>query len=184
MKIYTKGGDQGQTSLLEGKRVSKTNPRLDAYGTIDELNSVLGLALAENLDFPGGELFLSSLASVQSYLFTIGSHLACEDETMAGQLPALKDDKIAELEKTIDGCSEKMPPLKSFILPGGSRLASLLHQARTVCRRAERAIVTAHEMKPVDLHIIRYINRLSDFLFVMARYANFCLGVPDQIWKA
>lgn len=176
MKIYTRGGDTGGTSLLGGDRVSKHHPRIEAYGTIDELNSVVGVIRTHRL----GELD-SHLERVQNDLFDIGAQLAAPGHE--AHFGGVADDRIEALEHAIDGMESELEPLKNFILPGGSPAAAHLHVARTVCRRAERAIVALEDVSPVMLRTIRYVNRLSDYLFVAARYANHLDGVQDVAWK-
>ncbi|MEM1011718.1 MAG: cob(I)yrinic acid a,c-diamide adenosyltransferase [Planctomycetota bacterium] len=177
MKLYTRTGDDGTTGLIGGGRVGKDDLRLDAYGTVDELNALLGLAAST-----GGDLPL--IAQVQSDLFAIGSHLAAPGGgTDNIKLPALPD--AARLESEIDGFDEKLPALKTFILPGGSELASRLHVARCVCRRAERACVALarHDaVAGVPDEVVTYLNRLSDWLFARARLANHDAGVADVPW--
>lgn len=193
-KIYTKGGDLGQTSLFGGPRVSKSHAALEAYGTIDELNALLGLSLATSTN----ETLLcetslrETLLKIQNDLFSIGSHLACADEKWRSQLPALNDNCITNLENEIDSMTVTLPELREFILPGGDEVAAFLHVARTVCRRAERATVLFYEQAvphtPVsDEHstkyIVKYLNRLSDFLFVAARFVNFKTNITEPKWK-
>lgn len=183
MRIYTKRGDKGQSSLFGGAPVSKADPRLEAYGTLDELNAAIGATralLATANDKKLGELD-QSLNNVQNYLFTLGSHLAVGDESMRGKLPALSVERTTSLEALIDKMDEELEPLKVFILPGGTLIAAQLHVARTVARRAERAVVAIGT--EVNAEIIVYINRLSDFLFVAARYANLIEGEVDIAWE-
>lgn len=177
MKLYTKRGDDGQTDLIGGKRVPKHHLRVDAYGVVDELNAAIGLALACcQLD-----AVRSSLITVQSRLFDLGAELATSNS--AKPSPArITDADAAELEKQIDICSGGLPPLQNFILPGGSELAARLHLARTVCRRAERAVVALAEHEEVSTQATIYLNRLSDLLFVLARLANAEAGVEDVPW--
>jgi len=176
-RIYTKQGDQGLSSLFGGDPVSKADLRLEAYGNIDELNSVLGLARCEL-----GSLL--DLTNTQNYLFTIGSHLACGDESLRSRLPPLDSQKTSDLEMQIDGLQAQLPELKQFILPGGSKAAAWLHLARTVCRRAERAVVRVQqEVHELDPSIVTYLNRLGDFLFVAARYCNLKMEISDLPWQ-
>jgi len=180
MKLYTRTGDAGSTGLIGGKRVPKNHLRIDAYGCVDELNSNLGFC---RVNQPGWVNDL--LAPVQHELFVIGSHLAL-DETQNPQdwkLPELSTDSIARLEREIDRAEEELPELKNFILPGGTELAARLHIARTVARRAERAIVSLADVAKVDTNMIVYLNRLSDWLFAGARVANHRAGVADVIWE-
>lgn len=172
MKIYTRTGDSGETSLLGGSRVAKNDPRIEAYGTIDELSSFLGVARASWSDSP----IDGQLAHVQNDLFDIGASLAAAD---LSRFAGVKESRITELENAIDAMESELAPLANFILPGGSLAAANLHVARTVCRRAERLVVAldaAHETT------VRYLNRLSDYLFVAARFANAKLGVADVEW--
>jgi cob(I)alamin adenosyltransferase len=182
-KIYTKTGDKGQTSLVGGTRVSKADARLDAYGTLDELNSVLGLVRAF---LPGAglrdfaEVVEPALETIQNNLFNIGSHLACEKAEIRAKLPGLHAGSLATLEKQMDAWEAELPPLRNFILPGGSSLAGFAHLARTVCRRGEREAVRMGDLDPQ--HMI-YLNRLSDWLFLLAREFNHRLKQPDLEWQ-
>ena len=168
MKIYTRTGDLGETSLFGGARVSKSDPRIDAYGTVDELNALIGVARASWQESP----IDAQLADIQSDLFDLGAHLAAPGSTRFMAVPELR---TAELERLIDAMESELEPLKSFILPGGSLAAAHLHVARTVCRRAERLLVALDEE-------VAYLNRLSDYLFVAARLANRHQGVEDIAW--
>jgi len=180
MKIYTKTGDDGSTGLLGGARVSKAEPRIDCYGLVDELNATLGWAGAVT---PIGEL-PEHLRSIQSELFVIGSHLAVADGAAPpATLPPLEESAVARLEMQIDAAVARLPALRNFILPGGSEQAARLHVARTVCRRAERALVRFAQDRPVPPIILTYLNRLSDWLFVQARLANGQNGIEDALWK-
>ena len=180
MKIYTKTGDRGQTALFGGERVSKANARVEAYGEVDELNSILGLARAERFDDELDEL----LARLQSQLFTLGAELATPPDSKADLgIVAVSDADVALLEQAIDKAESELEPLKTFILPGGSRSAATLHLARTVCRRAERSLVRLAQDEPVRDECVRYLNRLSDALFVFGRLANLRAGVRDVPWK-
>jgi len=176
-KIYTKTGDKGQTSLVGGTRVAKTDIRLEAYGTLDELNSVLGVIRAKVVDDGGLE---KSLRVIQNNLFNIGSHLACEDEKLRGSLPSLSAGAVENLERDMDLWESSLPPLKNFILPGGSEAAAFAHLGRTVCRRAERAMLRLNDVAPDQLI---YLNRLSDWLFLLARELNHRLKVADLEWE-
>lgn len=181
MKIYTKTGDKGQTSLVGGQRVSKSDPRLDAYGTVDELNAVLGLVIAQLENHaPTFKAALSTLKQTQNFLFHVGSHLATADEKIKAGLPKLETQWVAAFESEMDSMTAELPELKEFILPGGRAEASWCHLARTVARRAERASVALQDTEPL---VIQILNRLSDYLFVLARYCNFKLGVADVTWK-
>ncbi|MES2430860.1 MAG: cob(I)yrinic acid a,c-diamide adenosyltransferase [Bacteroidota bacterium] len=181
LKIYTKTGDLGKTSLIGGTKVSKSNLRIEAYGTIDELNSFIGLVSDHN----DNEQTKIILKEVQDRLFTIGSSLACDpDKEPSMKLPDLKETDVNFLEKEIDRMNETLPAMRSFILPGGHVAVSTTHIARCVCRRAERLCVSLldHELF-IDPLVIKYINRLSDYLFVLARYTSFNLKVPEIEWK-
>lgn len=178
MKIYTKTGDTGNTALFGGGRVHKDDSRVEAYGQVDELNSVLGMARAEGLGSLDG--FMQSL---QEQLFTVGSVLATpRDSKAAAMIPHLKNEWVTAMEEAIDSYDLEMAPLTTFILPGGSKASAALHLARTVCRRAERRVVTLHREGTVEVEIVTYLNRLSDLLFAMARYVNFKSGVADVKW--
>lgn len=179
MKIYTKSGDDGSTGLLSNRRVGKDDPRIEAYGTIDELNAVLGIARAEGLD---GEAD-AHIRQVQDDLFAVGSALA--DPNPDGPFhEAVTAEHVGRLERWIDAMEAELPPLTRFILPGGSAAAAQLHLARTVCRRAERLVVGLghHPGEHVPRELLVYLNRLSDFLFVAARAVNGRAGVPDVVW--
>lgn len=180
MKIYTKTGDGGSTSLFGGGRVGKDDARVEAYGEVDELNSVLGVARAEGLGR------LDALAqSLQDQLFTVGSILATpKDSKAAAHIPQVQQAWVDAMEQAIDSYDAELPPLTAFVLPGGTKAAALLHLARTVCRRAERCVVPLHREGVVDAPVVVYLNRLSDLLFAMARYANFLAGVKDVPWVA
>ncbi len=180
MKIYTKTGDEGLTGLLGSRRVPKDNLRIEAYGTIDELNAVLGLTRASGLDSHADGL----LAQLQDELFVVGSALA--DPSPEGRFHhAITDEHVARLETVIDGLETELEPLVQFILPGGAPPAAGLHLARTVCRRAERLIVSLAHLPGEDVPrpLLVYVNRLSDLLFVVARVVNRRAGVADTVWK-
>jgi cob(I)alamin adenosyltransferase len=179
MKLYTKTGDDGTTGLFGGGRVRKDSARVEAYGTVDEANATIGVARATPLEAVIDEV----LARVQEDLFTLGAELACVPgkEGKLGMTPIGADD-ISRLEKAIDDADAACEPLKSFVLPGGSPQAAALHVARTVARRAERAVL-AMEDAPVRGELVVYLNRLSDLLFALARRANLIAGVPDVPWK-
>ncbi len=179
-KIYTKKGDQGTTCLVSGESVDKNHTRLESYGTLDELNSIIGLCRAKLAD---GSKLDSPLFEVQNDLFNLGSQLANTDPVLKSKLPDISQKDVTKLESVIDQLTADLPPLKNFILPGGSEVSALLHVARTVCRRAERVIIQLKSETEVDPLCIQYINRLSDMLFVMARYSNFESKIQDVEWK-
>lgn len=180
MKIYTKGGDKGETGLFGGSRVPKNHARIEAYGTLDELNAALGVTLSSGkLD----KTVVKSLRQVQNELFQLGAELATPPgKKVSTQL--IHESQIERLEKEIDQMESKMEPLKQFILPGGSMASAEMHLARTICRRAERAIVTLGKSEEVRELVIQYVNRLSDHLFVTARYLNHLEGIADVPWNA
>jgi cob(I)alamin adenosyltransferase len=179
MKIYTRTGDAGDTSLFGGQRVPKDALRIEAYGTVDELNSVLGMVRAENSD-PELEAILEP---IQDRLFDIGADLATPRSTERKAIRRIEAREAQQLERVIDGLEPQLKPLRAFIIPGGARVAALLHFARTVCRRAERTIVRLSRNEDIGDAIIIYLNRLSDLLFVLARFANQKAGVPETRWK-
>lgn len=178
MKIYTKKGDSGNTSLFGGKRVSKSAERIEAYGTVDELNSVVGLAASYELSSEGSDY----LSNVQEMLFTLGADLATPPSSET-RIDRIGERDIRYLEDAIDKLEEELDPLKNFVLPGGSRGGATLHLARTVCRRAERATVACGETDNISDECIKFLNRLSDFFFVLARYENKQAGVREERWK-
>lgn len=181
IKIYTKTGDLGKTSLIGGTKVSKNNIRIETYGTIDELNSYIGLVS----DHCNDEDSKKVLKEIQDRLFTIGSSLACDpDKDQKLKIPDLKETDVAFLEKKIDAMNEILPEMKHFILPGGHVAVSTTHIARCVCRRAERWCVNMQEQNLfVDPLVIKYLNRLSDYLFVLARYVGHLFKVDEIAWK-
>jgi cob(I)alamin adenosyltransferase len=179
MKIYTKTGDKGQTGLFGGARVSKASARVDAYGEVDELNSALGVVLAHCDHLRTAE----RLRALQSELFTLGAELACTPgKDLDVGVVLLDDANVADLELAIDELESDLPPLKTFVLPGGAVEAAYLHVARATARRAERTLVALSEAEPVRAELLRYVNRLADLLFVMARHANFRANVTDVPW--
>lgn len=181
MKIYTKGGDLGKTSLIGGTRVSKNHIRIESYGNVDELNSFIGLIS----DLAANEAIQQQLQEIQDRLFTIGSSLACDPEKEPVlKIPDLKDTDIIVLEKWIDAMNDTLTPMKSFILPVGHQAVSTTHIARCVCRRAERGCVQLQDASVfVEPLVIQYLNRLSDYLFVLARYIGHLKNVPEQAWR-
>lgn len=179
MKIYTKTGDAGTTALLGGTRVGKSHLRLEAYGTLDELNSWMGLLR----DFTVNQNRSTFLKEVQDMLFTLGSHLATAPGKQVRHLPSYTAEDITALEMGIDEMEEGLPQLKNFILPGGHPEVSQCHIARCVCRRAERLAVALHEQEPLDPAILMYLNRLSDYLFTLARRMSHELGAAEVAWQ-
>jgi cob(I)alamin adenosyltransferase len=181
LKIYTKTGDKGKTSLIGGTKVPKSHMRIESYGTVDELNSFIGLLN----DYVKDEHTNIILKEIQDRLFTIGSSLACDpDKEPLMKIPDLKEDDVLLLEKEIDAMNETLPVMKSFILPGGDVAVSTAHITRCVCRRAERICVNMQENNLfVDALVIKYLNRLSDYLFVLARYIGHQLHVTEIAWK-
>jgi cob(I)alamin adenosyltransferase len=179
MKIYTKTGDAGQTGLFGGTRVSKASMRVQSYGDVDELNSVLGIVCAHE----GDGAIRAQLERIQGELFTLGAELASTpDKSVSTGVEKLDEADVARFEHEIDALERDLAPLKSFVLPGGCPQAAWLHLARTTCRRAERGVVALAAEEPVRPEILRYLNRLSDLLFVMARHANFRARVADVPW--
>src|SRR5688500_18491563 len=179
MKIYTKTGDEGITSLFGGKRVSKADVRIDTYGTVDELNSWIGLLRDQAINANRKAILLA----VQDRLFTIGSMLATEPGNTKVKIPVLNEEDILILEKEIDAMEATIPPMRSFILPGGHPSVSFAHIGRTVCRRAERLVIALHQSEPVDPAVIKYLNRLSDYLFVLSRAMALELKIEESPWK-
>ena len=179
MKIYTKTGDKGTTSLLGGTRVSKGHQRLESYGSVDELNSYIGLLLDHEVNNTRRDL----LKTIQDRLFVIGSNLATVPGKELQKVPVLVNDDVEELERAIDQMDQELPPLKYFILPGGHQSVSFCHVARTVCRRVERNVVLLAESEEVAELIIVYLNRLSDYLFVLARKMGQELGIEEVSWQ-
>lgn len=180
MKIYTKHGDHGQTALIGGRKVYKHDLRIECYGTVDELNSWLGVVISLSVK---KSRTVQALYAIQNRLFVIGSLLANDPGRSRMKLPLLKEEDVEFLEREIDAMTSKLPALKSFILPGGSQAASFCHLARAVCRRAERRVVALSQKSKVDPRIIVYLNRLSDYLFVLARAFNQGRKVKDILWK-
>lgn len=179
MKIYTKKGDKGETSLLGGTRVSKANIRIESYGTVDELNSWIGLIRDQNMDSDTKKFLLH----VQDRLFVIGAHLAAAPNRPPKKIPHITDENVTMLEKEIDKMNETLPEMRYFILPGGHTLVSYCHIARCVCRRAERNVVHLASQEQTENIIIKYLNRLSDYLFVLARKLSHDLGAQEIPWK-
>lgn len=179
MKIYTKTGDKGTTALFGGKRVSKADLRIDTYGTVDELNAYIGLVRDQEVNVKRKNV----LVQIQDRLFTIGSILATEPGNTKVKVPALSEDDVQFIEKEIDAMEEKLPPMKTFVLPGGHQSVSFCHVARTVCRRAERLVIVLDSQEKVEELIVQYLNRLSDYLFVLSRKITMELGTEETPWK-
>jgi len=190
MKIYTKTGDTGQTSLISGRRVSKADSRIDAYGTVDELNSWIGLVRDQAVNTPRRDL----LKEIQDRLFTVGATLATDPNRSDGAtgppkktprkaMPDIVEADITLLEQAMDAMDAELPELRAFVLPGGHESVSYAHLARTVCRRAERLVIALTNESPVDPLVIQYLNRLSDYLFVLSRKMAQELGSEEVAWK-
>ncbi|UTW63528.1 cob(I)yrinic acid a,c-diamide adenosyltransferase [bacterium SCSIO 12741] len=179
MKVYTKTGDKGETSLLGGTRVSKDDIRIETYGTVDELNSHVGLIRDQEMDSSLKEV----LIEIQDRLFTLGSHLASDPEKTPRKLPGMSEDDITLLEQKMDEMNEELEPMRSFVLPGGHTTVSYCHIARCVCRRAERLAIRLKRESYVDSLGIRYLNRLSDYLFVLSRRLTQDLGATEIPWE-
>ncbi|MCC6263190.1 MAG: cob(I)yrinic acid a,c-diamide adenosyltransferase [Bryobacterales bacterium] len=186
-KIYTKSGDKGMTSLVNGRRVAKNHVRIDTYGTVDELNATLGLAAVTVAELegaaPGLQRLGGILSRVQHELFNLGSLLATDPAHLHPKQPRITAADVAMLETEIDEMNEELPELTSFVLPGGCRLNAELHVSRTVCRRAERLCSTLSQEEKVPAEVLHYLNRLSDALFVWSRWASKTLGVPEVLWN-
>ncbi len=182
-RIYTRRGDAGETSLVGGQRVPKDSRRLECYGTVDELNALVGLARLSAQEQPSLAPLASIFHRVQHELFNLGSLLATLPEDVHPQQPRVTGADVTQLEKEIDAMNAGLPVLRSFVLPGGSRLNAELHLCRTVCRRAERLAVSLAHDETVPLEAIRYLNRLSDAFFVWSRWVNHQLGVPEVLWQ-
>lgn len=185
-RIYTKRGDQGQTSLVGGQRVAKDDLRIECYGTVDELNAFVGAARLSVEDqqrqHPGLSELAAALLRIQHELFNLGSILATLPEDVQPGQPRVTEAEIHQLESEIDRCNEELASLRSFVLPGGSRIDADLHICRTVCRRAERLLVKLAQRDSISPETIQYLNRLSDALFVWSRWANHVAGTPEMLW--
>lgn len=180
-RVYTRAGDDGTTALVGGQRVPKDSPRIDAYGTVDELNSTIGLVLA----FDPVEALVDPLTTVQQVLFNLGSRLALDpSDSDRIQLPPIEEHHVRTLEGWIDAWNDELPALKSFVLPGGHPAAAHLHLARTVCRRAEREVLHLSRQEQVEPLVIAYLNRLSDLFFVASRYQNHVAGATETLWDS
>lgn len=186
-RVYTRRGDQGETGLAGGQRVPKDSPRLEAYGTVDELNAFIGAARATAVEAGGREPRLMPLAAillrVQHELFNLGSILATLPEDVHPRQARITDADVARLEAEMDRMNEELPALRSFVLPGGSRLDAELHICRTVCRRAERVSVALSRVEAIPSEVVRYLNRLSDALFVWARWSTHVTGAAETLWE-
>ncbi|MBN2766641.1 MAG: cob(I)yrinic acid a,c-diamide adenosyltransferase [Paludibacteraceae bacterium] len=180
MKIYTKTGDKGKTGLIGGTRVAKSDLRIEAYGTVDELNSHIGLLIS----YPHTRLNSDFLIQIQHLLFAVGSHLATDTTvTNIKEVSVVSESDIRKVESEIDRLNQELPELRQFILPGGAAVGAQSHICRTVARRAERRIVEMNENYPIDIEIIKYINRLSDYFFVLSRYLTLEKGHEEIFWK-
>lgn len=180
-KIYTGKGDEGKTRLSSGQLVKKNDARVASYGTVDELNSHIGLALTMDLS----EALMTHLKWIQNELFHLGSDLSYRrDEAEVPNIPQIEDRHVTKLEEIIDELNDQVGPLENFILPGGSQGSAQLHVARTVCRRAEREVIDLAEQEAVGPFVLQYLNRLSDALFIMARYENHSKGVQEPLWDS
>lgn len=179
MKVYTKTGDKGTTGLLGGTRVLKSNLRIDAYGTVDELNSHIGMVRDQKVCLPKHH----ELIEIQNTLFVIGSHLASDPEKSKAKIPDLADELIATLEGAIDAMDKELPEMRNFVLPGGHVSVSAGHIARCVCRRAERCVIALAQEELVDETVIKYLNRLSDYLFVLCRWMSIKANANEVPWK-
>ena len=184
-RVYTKAGDKGENSLIGGDRVSKTDPRIECYGTIDELNAVIGLAIEALVTSAAGEHLTPILRRVQNELFNLGCELATPDADRRAKLPRIEDRHIDGLERDIDAVNDDLPVLKSFVLPGGGWPSAYLHLARTVCRRAERLVVGLAAAEDIGGDLpVAYLNRLSDALFVWGRWCALKDGKPEPLWDS
>ena len=190
-RVYTRLGDGGETALVGGRRVPKDSPRIVAYGTIDELNAVVGLVRvfnAEGMKTRGPrrkrhEWLDATLRKVQNQLFDVGSELATPPDAVYEGMFRVGEGEVTELERIMDGCQKDLAPLKSFVLPGGGRIQGFLHQARTVCRRAERELLALSRVEPVSEWPLRYVNRLSDLFFVLGRWVGKHMGEKEYLWE-
>jgi cob(I)alamin adenosyltransferase len=181
-RVYTRHGDAGATRLVGGQEVPKDDARIEAYGTVDELNAFLGLARQSIAEAPALAPLAASLLRVQHELFNLGSILATLPEDVHPRQPRVTAADIARLEEEMDRCQEVLAPLRSFVLPGGCRVNAELHACRTICRRAERRVVELSRQSAVDADAVRYLNRLSDAFFVWSRWASHVLGVAEVLW--
>jgi len=184
-KVYTRTGDRGETALVGGRRVPKDSPRIIAYGAVDELNSILGIvrALAAKQSSPATERLIELLQRLQNELFDLGSELATPHDAEYEGMWHASEAEVRALERTMDECQKRLAILKSFVLPGGGVLGAFLHQARTVCRRAEIEILELSRTERLNPFVLRYVNRLSDLLFVLARWIAKQTGEPEFLWE-
>jgi cob(I)alamin adenosyltransferase len=183
-RVYTRGGDHGETSLIGGERVSKAAPRIDGYGTVDELNATLGLVAEALTASPAGPHLLPIIRRVQNELFNLGAELATADAATRAKLPRIEQRHIDGLERDIDAVNDDLPALRSFVLPGGGWASAHFHLARTVCRRCERLLVGLAATEDIGEHAVRYLNRLSDALFVWGRWSALRDGKDEPLWDA
>lgn len=184
-RVYTKGGDKGETSLIGGERVSKDDMRLECYGTVDELNATLGLVVVALESSAAGPHLLPIIARVQNELFNLGAVLAAPDPERRAKLPAVEQRHVDGLERDIDAVNDDLPPLTSFVLPGGGAASAAFHLSRTVCRRCERLVVALARTEDVGGEMpVQYLNRLSDALFVWGRWCAFKDGKPEPLWDS
>jgi cob(I)alamin adenosyltransferase len=186
-RVYTRTGDLGETALVGGKRVPKDSPRIVAYGTIDELNAVVGLARTFNAERPDqgadARWLDETLRRIQNELFDLGSELATPPDAHYEGMFRMSEVEVTALERLMDECQKDLEPLKSFVLPGGGRVNAFLHQARTVCRRAEREVLALSRAEPIGEWPLRYVNRLSDVFFVLSRWVAKHLGEQEYLWE-
>jgi cob(I)alamin adenosyltransferase len=186
-RVYTRTGDGGETALVGGRRVPKDAPRIEAYGTIDELNAIIGLARvfnAERLKKGKDYRWLDEVfRRLQNELFDLGSELATPEDGVYEGMHRVSEAQVTALEKLMDRCQKDLKPLKSFVLPGGGRVGGFLHQARTVCRRAERRVLALSRVEPISPWPLKYVNRLSDLLFVLSRWVGQRLGEREYLWE-
>jgi cob(I)alamin adenosyltransferase len=184
-RVYTKTGDDGTTALVGGQRVAKDAPRIEAYGSLDELNACMGLVrtACEGARVKSGKKLLPIVKRIQNELFNVGAHLATPDEARWSKQPPVAERHIEQLERDMDELNDQLPELRSFILPGGGPVSSALHLARTVCRRCERLAVSVARREKVDPECVKYLNRLSDALFVFGRWACVTDGFDEPLWE-
>jgi len=186
-RVYTRAGDKGDTALVGGRRVPKDSPRIEAYGTIDELNSIIGLARAFNAEQKQrgrkSRWLDEVLRRMQNELFDLGSELATPAESFYEGMFRVGAEQVTALERLMDECQKELTPLRSFVLPGGGRVGGFLHQARTVCRRAERRVLELSRVEDIGEWPLKYVNRLSDLLFVLSRWVGKHLGETEYLWQ-